>query len=190
MESSIPPLQTVSISFPKNGLAQISRWAEKGNLSFDKFCTVAIILGTRIQAISLEPVGSLPPTLRKQAAQAANSSITPDTLLRIVTGDKPLLESESPLDLDGRVEVILPADILTQLEKVADISGIEHTKLKALALATGVQMLATSLASESSVPPEVLVQMTEGEVTPLVLMQAIMKRREEVQTKKKTPGTE
>lgn len=185
MDTPEPPFQSVSIRFPAVALAHINHWAAQASLTFTKFCAVALTLGARIQVISLEPVGSLARGLRKQAAQAANASITPEMLLRLVAADRAERDAASPGELDSQVTVDLPTSLSTQLDRVAETTGIEATKLYALALATGVQLLASSLAPDSSVPLEVLVQMTEGEVSPAFLIQAMMEYQAQVESRKK-----
>jgi hypothetical protein len=183
-------IRTVPVSFPTRGLAQIDLCAQRSGLPTPKFYTVALTLGARIQVISLEPVASLPESLRREAARSVNTSITSQSLLQIVAPEKPALQTAPPPVLEGQVAVDLPADVADGLDQVARMTEIESTKLYGLALATGVQLLASSLTPESSVPIDLLVRASEGPILPEFLAQALMNRQQDIRSRRGTPPSD
>ncbi len=183
-----PSMRSITIPFPTTGLAQIDLCAQRSGLSAAKFCTVALTLGARIQVISLEPVASLPASLRKQAAQSANTNITPESLVRLVSQEKAAPQVDSAEGPDGLVAVAVAPDVVTQLERLAHMTEIDLNKLHALALATGVQMLASSLAPESSVPLDLLLKMSEGPLSPDTVAKSFMDRQEHLRSRRGSQG--
>ncbi len=190
MSASESSIRTVLISFPARGLAQIDLCAQRSGLPTPKFYTVALTLGARIQVNSLEPVASLPKSLRKKAARSANTSITSQSLLLIVAPEKPTPPTAPPPGLEGQVAVDLPADVADGLDQVARMTEIESTKLYGLALATGVQLLVSSLTPENSVPIDLLVRASEGPISPEILAQALMNQQQDIRSRRRTPPSD
>ncbi len=179
-------MTAITLVLPTVALEQVNQWVDTSGLSRAKFYSAALILGARAMTSSLGPdfVDALTPEDRKYMSESANVGVTPEVLLQIIMGDKTPANVNDSEQATTQFVVSLPDDMFKQFNKAADSIGMVHEKFCSLAFVTGARLAASTLDHSSIFPLELLIQSIEGNITPEMLMQAVMKRNAQANPQK------
>ena len=179
-------MTTIALVLPTAALEQVNHWADASGLTRAKFYRTALILGARMVTSSLGPafVDGLTPEERAHISEAANAGITPVKMLQIVLGSNAQTQPGNAELATSEFSVSLPDVMFEQFGKAADSIGMVHEKFYSYAVALGAHLAASTLDPGSFFPFELLVQSTEGTVTPEMWMQAVMERNAQSKTRK------
>jgi hypothetical protein len=171
-------------------LEQISAWADASGLPRAKFYSTALNLGARMMTSSVSSgfVDALIPEERKHASESANASVTPEVLLQIVLGEGVPISADEPKQATSELVVSLADEVCQQSDAAADGLGMVREKFYSLAFVTGARLAASTLDPASIFPLELLVQSTEGSVTPDMVMRAAMRRQARAKPKQAPDG--
>jgi hypothetical protein len=181
-----------SNSWDALALEQVSAWADASGLPRAKFDSTALNLGARMMTSSAGSgfVDALTPEERKYVSESANASVTPEVLLHIVLGEGAPASADEPKQVTSELVVSLADEVCRQSDAAADSLGMVREKFYALAFVTGARLAASTLDPGSIFPLELLVQSTEGSVTPNMVMRAAMRRHARANPKQALDGNE
>jgi hypothetical protein len=183
-------MTNISVIVPTAALEQISAWADTSGLPRAKFYSTALNRGARAMTSSVGSgfVDALTPEERKYVSESANASVTPEVLLQIVLGEGVPVSANDPEQATSELIVSLADDLCQQSNAAADSLGMLREKFYSMAFVTGARVAASALDPASILPLELLVQSTEGNVTPDMVMRAAMMRHARAKPKKASGG--
>jgi hypothetical protein len=162
----------IPLVLPTAALEQINKWADMSGLTRAKFYSTALIMGGRAMnlSVSADFLGDLTPEERTYMSASANNSATPEVLLQIVLESGAQANASHPEQTTTELVMSLPDDMFKQCNEAADRIGMAHEKFYSLAFVTGARLIASTLDNSSIFPLELVVQFTQGDVTPEMLM--------------------
>jgi hypothetical protein len=183
-------MANISFTLPTAALEQISAWADTSGLPRAKFYSTALNLGARMMTSSAGSgfADALTPEERKYVSESANASVTPEVLLHIVLGEGAPAGADDPEQATSELVVSLAGEVCQQSDAAADSLGMVREKFYALAFVMGARLAASALDPGSIFPLELLVQSTEGSVTPDMVMRAAMRRHARAEPKQTLDG--
>ena len=179
-------MANIAVNIPSAALEQIEEWADSSGLPSAEFYSTALILGARTMNSSLGYgfVDALAPEDRQYMSESANASVTPEMLLQIVLGGQARANAHDLAQTTTEVAITISDELVKQCHAAADNIAMARDKFYSLAFAMGARLAASTLENSRIFPLELLVQSTEGNVTPEMLMRALMGRNPQAKTKK------
>jgi hypothetical protein len=181
-------MTSLPVELPMEALLQIDEWVNASGLTDAQFHSIALIMGARVMSASIgfSSADALTPEERDYMSEAANTSITPATLLQVVFGGEAPADVAESEPVTGTFRVDIPSDMVAGINETADSIGMDRTKFCSLAFAMGARVAAETLEESSVFPLELILQSLEGPVSPQNVIPTLMGRTKKSKSKKPT----